>query len=330
MRQFQHDTALAFDDILLVPKGGVPSRADVDLSMNIGSISLEVPVISSPMATITEFQMAQTMADHGGIGIIHRYMSPEDQKEIAVKVGMTMVGAAIGLDDNDRFDTLAQYVDVICIDVANGHDPRLPDYIRHLKMRAERLNVGGIHIMAGNVSTYDGYIRLAMAGADSVRVGIGGGSVCSTRIVSGHGVPTLASLLDIGDRKVAGCGVIADGGIRTPGDAVKAFAAGADAVMLGGMLAGTDETPGSAVDGYKLYAGMASEAYTNKVEGAAVMVPEAGPAEKVLDKIFHGLRSGCSYSGVYKLSDLHKYAEYVTVSNHGSAESKPHALTSQS
>lgn len=192
--------------------------------------------------------------------------------------------------------------------------------------------------MAGNISTYDGFMRLQDAGADSIRVGIGGGSVCTTRIVSGHGMPTLASVIDIRDRLPYGDGasIVADGGIRNSGDAIKALAAGADAVMLGSYLAGTDESPGEIYTDYegheyKSFRGMASAAAqyessgaVSVAEGIATSVEYKGPLAHVLDQFRGGLGSGLSYTGAHTLKELHETSMYISVSQASLGESRPH------
>jgi IMP dehydrogenase len=191
--------------------------------------------------------------------------------------------------------------------------------------------------MAGNVATYDGFKRLADVGADSVRVGIGGGSVCTTRIVSGHGVPTAQSVSDIAMANEYECSIIADGGIRNSGDMVKAFALGADAVMLGSMLAGTDEAPGELFESngslVKHFRGMASSnaqidfsGKASVAEGVSTTIPYKGSVNTIVDQIRGGLGSGCSYSGVQSLEDLYSVSEAIHVSALSVGESKPHAL----
>lgn len=327
--------ALAFDDILLVPFGGVASRAGVDLTMETGNLKLQVPVISAPMSTVTEGHMAASMSLHGGLGIIHRYQSLEERLVNFYEDPSGRAGIAVGLNISEL--ELKQVFDagcsMICIDVANGHDERVVDKIIEIRKYAP----ANLHIMAGNVATYDAYIDLADAGADSVRVGIGGGSVCTTRIVSGHGLPTLQSVMDVAAFKRPECAVVADGGIRTTGDMVKAFAAGADFVMLGNFLAGTHEAPGAPVltdaGWVKEYYGMASAKAQEKagrdpyaIEGAETFVPFNGRsvAER-MKEVRMGLGSGCSYSGVDRLADLCDNAEYVTVTQAGVTESKAHA-----
>lgn len=332
--------ALCFDDILLVPQDSkVNSRKEVDLSMDINRGKMILPVISAPMDTVTEENMAVAMGRAGGLGIVHRYMSIGAQCKMvygAWEYEGLPIGAAVGAKD-DYLERAEQLVTsgacVILVDTANGHS----DYaINAVKQLRSELGTS-VHIMAGNVSTRDAYINLALAGADSVRVGIGGGSVCTTRQVSGHGVPTLASVIDCYEakRSFRGSnlpGIIADGGIRTTGDMVKAFAAGADAVMVGSMLAGTTETPGEVINGRKSYRGMASASaqqdwrgFVGGAEGVDTTTPTRGSVYDVLSDIRAGIQSGCSYSGVDRLADLANKAKYVRVSGASLLETRPHA-----
>jgi IMP dehydrogenase len=328
--------ALCFDDILLVPqKSSIVSRRSVDITMH----DQFLPIVSSPMDTVTGWQMATEIADAGGIGIIHRYMSDAERLsavDLAVNgtrnpqnVGMAISAAEVFNTQllDDAYDLGCSW---ICIDTANGHGDACIKAVSHLK----KYLANRFKIMAGNVSTAEGFIYLAQAGADAVRVGIGGGATCTTRIVSGHGVPTLQSIMDCYEAKNTtntNCLIVADGGIKTTGDMVKAFAAGADLVMLGSFLAGTDEAPGEAVDGFKAFRGMASpeaqqdwRGSVSVAEGITTKVPLKGPVSGIIDTIIGGLGSGCSYSGVQNLSDLAKYAEYIKVSPLSRAESLPH------
>ncbi len=345
--------ALCFDDILLVPQyGNIKSRHEVNLSRSIGfnkrKIDLSLPIIASPMDTVCDTEMCAAMAKAGGLGILHRYMPYPDQ--IVKAQNLISQGASFGVALASNNGYLAQAdnlynigVRLFLIDTANGHGANAIDAVSQL-----RNCFSDAHIMAGNVATVEGFYRLAEAGADSIRVGIGGGSACTTRLVSGHGVPTLASILDISDfikkniismiKKNINCSIIADGGIRNSGDMVKAFAAGADAVMVGSMLAGTDKSPGEIItDIYdnkvKTFRGMASAAAqldgTGKisvVEGISTTIPYKGSVIDILKQIKDGVGSGCSYSGVDSLLDLYSKSEYVMVNPSSINESKPHAL----
>ena len=235
-------TALSFDDVLLVPRfSEVMSRKDIKIQQALkGLHSLRLPIIASPMDTITGTRMACAMDKQGGIAVIHRYNTIEEQAKMVAEVRMLghQVGAAIGVGDTfiERAKALVDAgVNFLCVDVAHGHHTKVRYALGVLK------NTFGddVHLMAGNVATLEAFNDLADWGADSIRVGIGGGSICSTRIQTGHGMPTLQSIMDCAQsyRDVT---LIADGGIRTSGDIVKALAAGADFVMLGSLLAGTD------------------------------------------------------------------------------------------
>ncbi len=336
MRESTIQNPMCFDDILLVPQESpVSSRKDVDLSTEIGRARLRIPVISAPMDTVTEVSMAVAMAEAGGLGIIHRYMSTAKQcsaVHTAWEYHGCTVGAAVGATDDyleRAIQLVASGASLILVDTANGHSNYAIDAVG--KLRAELGQ--DIHIMAGNVATREGYIRLGLAGADSVRVGIGGGSVCTTREVSGHGLPTLASIMDCSDAReyYGGPAIIADGGIKTSGDAVKAFAAGAQAVMLGSLLAGTDESPGEVINGRKQFRGMASnsaqQAWRNSTggaEGITTTAPYRGTVSDVLADFCRGIQSGCSYSGVNKLVDLCDTARFVRVTGRTVSESRPH------
>jgi IMP dehydrogenase len=337
------EKALSFDDILLVPQhSDVKSRKNVDLVMNIGRdnrlINLGLPIIAAPMDTVCDEYMSVVLANMGATGSIHRYMSNEQQINIARNLredGYINNFFAIGAT-GDFFEhaqkLVGEGVSCLIVDTANGHS--------EIAIRAvERLRELPVHIMAGNVSTWEGFKRLSDAGADSIRVGIGGGSACTTRIVTGHGIPTLASIMDIVEhRKDTDASIIADGGIRNSGDAVKAFAAGAHAVMLGSVLAGHDESPGEThydSNGNpisKEFRGMASadaqhsRGYVSVVEGVSTVIPYKGTVVNTLISFENGIKSGISYSGIDKLSDLSVECMYVEVSSLAKGESIPHAI----
>ena len=341
MKKYSSEEMLSFDDILLVPQyADISSRRDVSLRSTIGigtkrSIGLNLPIIAAPMDTVCEWEMASAMRKAGGLGIIHRYMPIEQQAEqikLAVASGK-VVGGSVGATGQFLSDAqllISAGAALILVDVANGHSQYAINAVKNLR------NIFGAqhHIMAGNVSTWEGYARLADAGADSIRVGIGGGSACTTRIVSGHGVPTLASIIDIREHQSYGSGpdIIADGGIKNSGDAAKALAAGANAVMVGRVLAGTDESPGEIVDGRKVFRGMASREAQEEgrgsvsgVEGVSTTVNYAGSVENVLKDFEAGLRSALSYTGVDNVIDFYTQSMYNRVSTNSLNETKPHA-----
>ena len=341
MKEYKSKEQISFDDILLIPQySEVESRRSVDVSTVIGktykSIAMSVPVIAAPMDTVCEWEMAVAIRNAGGLGVIHRYMSIEERvKQVKyVRANNSICVAAIGAKGSyakDAFLLAEAGVSALLVDTANGHSKYAIDAVKSLRQQFGTY----MHIMAGNVSTYEGFMRLSDAGADSVRVGIGGGSVCTTRIVSGHGMPTLSSIMDIRERLPYGEGaaIIADGGIRNSGDAAKALAAGANAVMLGSYLAGTDESPGEVIDGRKVFRGMASKAAqedgngkASVVEGVSTTVPYKGSVAGLIEDFAGGLGSALSYTGANNLREFHEESMYIRSSYASTHESKPHAI----
>ena len=341
VKEYLASNDICFDDILMVPQySEVVSRSSVDLKMHIGGNTwLDLPVIASPMDTVCEKDMAIAIAESGGIGIIHRFMSAKNQIKMVEEVyNHNDLGLSVGAALSSTFveehvqKLIKAGVSMLLIDTANGHSSMAINAVIRLK------NIVGdkVHVMAGNVATIEGYIALDVAGADSVRVGIGGGSMCTTRIVSGHGIPTLSSIINVREAKDKfglNAAIVADGGIRNTGDMVKAFAAGADSVMLGSMLAGTDESPGSlhfkGDKKFKVFRGMASkEANKHKdiavAEGVSTMIPYKGSVKDIIKNIKGGIGSGCSYSGVDFLCNLYQESMYIRVSPLTVKESLPH------
>ncbi|HHZ95982.1 MAG TPA: guanosine monophosphate reductase [Flavobacteriales bacterium] len=335
--------SLAYDDVLLVPQySDIRSRSEIETDTDLGNgLALELPLLSSPMDTISEKEMAVSLAAAGACSVIHRYNTIEQQTVMVSsaieEIGPSArVGAAVGVSGDflNRASVMrAIGASFICVDVAHGHHILMKEALQTL-----RTALGDdLHIMAGNVATLQGINDLADWGANSVRCNIGGGSICSTRIQTGHGMPGLETIFECAktDRDVT---IIADGGIKNSGDIVKALAAGADAVMVGSMLAGTDETPGNMLqdsDGkkWKVYRGMASKEAQmdwrgrySSFEGVATRVPYRGPVEVILEDIERGIRSGFSYSGARNLKELHAVARFVSQTSSGISESKTHIL----
>ena len=331
-----------FDDVLLTPQySEIKSRKEIDLSSSLHFLGdLQLPIISSPMDTVTGSSMAIAMHHAGGIGIIHRYNSIEEQAALVNDVcmeGRCNVGAAVGVTGDFEERACALYdagAKVICVDVAHGHHALVKKALKTLR------SVFGdkIHIMAGNVATVEAFNDLADWGANSIRVGVGGGSICSTRIQTGSGVPTLHSIFECArsDRNAI---LIADGGIKNSGDIVKALAAGADFVMLGSLLAGTKESPGTIVYNSlvdkktKEYRGMASveaqidwRGHTSSIEGVTTTIDYKGPVRGILDALEAGIRSGLSYSGVRSIQDLQSRGKFILQSSLGMIESRPPIL----
>ena len=330
--------SLSFDDVLLVPQySDIRSRAaDIDLANDLGSINLQLPIISSPMDTVTEVPMATTIHALGGLGIIHRYNTVEEQSGMIQEASRSAyTGAAVGVT-GDYLERANAAVDagakVLCIDIAHGHHVLMKGALHKLR---ETLGYD-IHIMAGNVATLEGFNDLADWGADSIRVGIGGGSICSTRIQTGHGTPTFQSILDCARSDRDAC-LIADGGIKNSGDIVKALAAGADFVILGSLLAGTTESPGDILykhgERYKTYRGMASveaqtdwRGHTSSIEGVSSCVHFKGELKLVINNLIAGVKSGLSYSGCRDIISLQARSTFIEQTSSGAFESSTHIM----
>ena len=328
---------LTYDDVLLVPQySDIESRSEVSLATELGrGVDLKLPIISSPMDTVSETDMAGDLGDLGGLSIIHRYNSIEEQAGMIASLGgEVLVGAAVGIA-GDYIDRAIACVEagakVICVDVAHGHHILMKKAIKKIRKAVGKK----IHIMAGNVATLEGFNDLADWGADSIRCNIGGGSICTTRVQTGHGVPGLETIFQCAksDRNAK---IIADGGIKNSGDIVKALAAGADAVMLGSLLAGTSESPGRTfkdTDGKlrKVYRGMASaeaqkdwRGRVSSQEGVSSSVPWRGPVGNVIEGLERGIRSGLSYSGARSVKELQAKAQWLQQSNASTTESSAH------
>jgi len=333
--------ALTYNDVLLEPQySDIKSRSAINTSSilrgNGPTTRLELPIIASPMDTISEEEMGVSMWQEGGLAVVHRYNTIKEQAEILdgiiIKANCN-AAAAIGTtgDYLDRATALYDAgVRILCVDVAHGHHILMKEALHELR----EVFGDAVHIMAGNVATLEGYNDLVDWGADSVRCNIGGGSICSTRIQTGHGVPGLQTIIDCA-RSDRNAPIIADGGIRNSGDIVKALAAGADFVMLGSLLSGTDETPGDVIntrDGnVKAYRGMASKdaqiewrGRTASLEGVATTVPCKGPVDEVLTELERGIRSGLSYSGCRSISELQAKSVFVRQTASGQLESSAH------
>ncbi len=336
-------TGLTFDDVLLTPNyNGIRSRQDVTARSAMGDIAFESPIVSANMDTVTGIEMANVMTRLGGLGILHRFMTIEQNvAELRKADDPARVGVSIGVEDAglERAEALIDAgARIVCVDVAHGHSKLVNRTIRTLREKYK----GNIVLIAGNVATYAGADYLAAAGADVIKIGIGPGSACTTRIKTGFGVPQLTAIMSC--RQVDRA-LIADGGIRTPGDAVKALAAGASFVMLGGMLAGTEETPGEVLvrrdaEGVehrvKVFRGMASReaqedfmgqmADWKTAEGVAMEVPVRGSAVDVIRDVMGGIRSGLTYCGAATISEMQRKAQFIVVTPAGRDESRAHGL----
>ncbi|MEY4206744.1 MAG: hypothetical protein RL255_581 [Actinomycetota bacterium] len=345
---------LTYDDVLLLPDASevVPSEVATKTSLT-RRISLDIPLISAAMDTVTESAMAIAMAKLGGIGIIHRNLAIEEQVTHAklVKGAGLIVGAAVGVGDDGfkRAEELIEVgVDVIVVDTAHGHHRAVLDAIERIKNK-----YSDQEIIGGNVATRAGAQALINAGADAVKVGVGPGSICTTRVIAGVGVPQITAIMEAAKAcKKADVPLIADGGLQFSGDIAKAIVSGADSVMLGSLLAGCDESPGELIESggkkFKRYRGMGSlgamqsrgesKSYSkdrymqDDVLSEDKLVPEGiegkvayrGPVADVVHQLVGGLRSGMGYAGAEDISALQKRGRLIQITSAGLQESHPH------
>ncbi|WP_430487224.1 IMP dehydrogenase [Lactobacillus delbrueckii subsp. bulgaricus] len=357
---------ITFDDVLLIPAESHVLPNEVDLSTQLApNLKLNIPLISAGMDTVTEGRMAAAMAKMGGLGVVHKNLSiqaqadevrlakntpvtAEDTYAAVDKDGKLLVAAAVGVtsDTFERAKALFEAgADAIVIDTAHGHSAGVLRKIKEIRDHFPHNTLIG-----GNVATAEGTRALFEAGVDVVKVGIGPGSICTTRVVAGVGVPQLTAIYDAADvAREFGKPIIADGGIKYSGDVVKALAAGGNAVMLGSMLSGTEEAPGDVQQGsdgrlVKSYRGMgsvgamsqqngSSDRYfqggvneANKLvpEGIEAVVSYKGTVSNVVYQILGGLRSGMGYCGAENIDKLIETAQFVRISNAGLRESHPH------
>lgn len=354
---------LTFDDVLLIPAESSVLPREVDLSTQLApNLKLNIPIISAGMDTVTEGNMAIAMAENGGLGVVHKNLSIEAQVAEVEKVknaevtheeaavdseGHLLVAAAVGVT-TDTYERAAALVkagaDAIVIDTAHGHSLPVLEKIKEFRQKFP-----DVTLIAGNVATASGTRALFDSGVDVVKVGIGPGSICTTRVVAGVGVPQITAIYDAASAaKEYGKTIIADGGIKYSGDVVKALAAGGNAVMLGGMLSGTTEAPGSIFENdgqkYKSYRGMGSLGAMNQShgssdryfqagqniakklvpEGVEALVPYKGDVSDILYQIDGGLRAGMGYTGSKTINDLIENSEFVQITGAGLRESHPH------
>lgn len=352
---------ITFDDVLLIPQKSNILPHQVDLKTRLTkNINLNIPVLSAAMDTVTESKMAISMALFGGAGVIHKNLSIERQVEEvtlvkSVKVvpipefkpaldvkNRLLVGAGVSTSQNTlaRVEALVKAeVDFVIVDSAHGHSQGVINLVSEIKTAFPQLQV-----IAGNIATKEAAQDLVAVGADAVKVGIGPGSICTTRVVAGVGVPQISAIMEVYEYcQEANIPLIADGGIKYSGDVVKALGAGANTVMLGSILAGTDEAPGEVIqiDGrtYKTYVGMGSLAamvrgssdryfqqQNQKLvpEGIESIVDAKGPAQEIIYQLLGGLRSGMGYTGSETIDLLRQNAKFTHITNAGLVESHPH------
>lgn len=355
--------AYTFDDLLLVPAKSEVVPAQVKLQTRLtDKITLNIPIVSAAMDTVTEDAMAIMLAKLGGMGFVHKNMPVEAQAAMIKAVKETevessfedanidpqrrlRVGAAVGVGESslERVRALVDAgVDIVAVDSAHGHSQGVIDTVRMIRAEFPELDIVG-----GNIVTAQGATDLIYAGANVIKVGVGPGSICTTRVVAGVGVPQLTAVNDVYSvARQYGVGVIADGGIKLSGDIAKALAAGGSCVMLGGLLAGTEETPGEVMEVFgkkvKGYVGMGSLSAMQRgssdryfqggvselkklvPEGIEATVPFKGSIRDVIYQMLGGLRSGMGYCGCGTIEEMHQKAQFVKITGAGLRESHPH------
>ena len=333
---------LTYDDVQILPKySEVTHRKDCSISTYVTkNWELRIPIVSSPMDTVTECIMAQEMNELGGLGIIHRFLPIKEQAQQVGGVTLGVSSAAIGVtgDFIERAQELVQSgCKILCMDVAHGHHKLVKEAMRRLKNEVN----GNFDFLVGNISTRESARDLCEWGVDGLRIGIGAGSLCSTRIQTGVGVPMVSSIRDcvsVADEYDVPC--MADGGIRNTGDVCKGLGSGADTVMLGSLLSGTKESPGVITKQgqwpnevlQKKYRGSASveskldRGEQKNVEGYSTTVPYKGKVKRIISDVIDGLKSSMSYVGATNLEEFHSKCELIKVTNAGVIEAKPHLL----
>ena len=342
--------SLTFDDVTLIPQySSVLPSETITYTKLAHNLDLQIPLMSSAMDTVTESKMAIALSKSGGIGIIHRNLSIERQVQEVKKVKKNnfLVGAAIGINSKDieRADELSKAkVDMIIIDTAHGHTQKVLFMIKKIKKKLKKCV-----LCAGNIATGKAAKFLADSGVDIVKVGIGPGSICTTRLVTGIGVPQLSAVLQVKKAlKNYKTRIISDGGIKFSGDIAKAIAAGADAVMIGSLFSGTTESPGKIFKQkgklFKNFRGMGSVGamsigsadryYQKKIKNVSKYVPEGvegivkfkGPVNKIIYNLIGGLKSSMGYLGAKTIKDLQKKGEFVKITKAGFYESMVHNI----
>lgn len=334
MPRIETDLKLDFKDVLFRPKRStIRSRADVDLSRsfvfrNSGRTYDGIPIMASNMDTIGTFEMAKKFSKHGLFTVVHKHYSPEAWKQFAIEnkdhLKNVSISSGMRAGDLEKLKVILELVpeiEYICLDVANGYSEHFVEFVKQVRKEFPHHT-----IMAGNVVTCEMVEELILAGADIIKVGIGPGSVCTTRKKAGVGYPQLSAVIECSDAAHGlGGHIISDGGCTCPGDVSKAFGAGADFVMLGGMLAGHDESGGETVEKngkrFKQFYGMASKTAMSKhsgdlqeyraSEGKTVEILYRGPVEDTVLDILGGVRSTCTYVGASKLKELSRRTTFI-------------------
>lgn len=334
----------SYGDILIIPKyNKVISRKDVELRTRVTrNYEIDIPLIAANMNTICDSKMAIALGKLGGLGVIHRFMTIEEQAEEVRKVKQEklIVAAAIGVKDvKERTAALVKAgVNILVIDIAHGHSKYAGKTLDYLKEHYPKID-----IMAGNIATKDGAEYFLSKGADAIKIGIGPGSLCTTRSMTGAGVPQITAIMDVYEATKGEIPICADGGIKNPGDVVKALGAGANTIMSGSIFAGTEETPGKIMEKngkkFKQYLGSASYEVSMKkaelnnekkevisVEGKEMIVPYKGSIEPIVRKFLGSLASGMTYIGAKKMINLIGKADFIEMTSAGKEESRAHGI----
>lgn len=342
---------LTYDDVLLLPNYSEVLHAQVSFKTSLApTLNLDIPIISAPMDTVTEAKMLIELGKLGGLGILHRNLTIEEQTtqiKQALQAGVVAAAAiGVGQDLQERVDSLVSCgTKILCIDSAHGYQKSIMEAIVQIKK-----SYPDVILIAGNVATYDGAKALLEKGADILRVGMGPGSICTTRVMSGVGVPQLSAVIQTSQAaREFGRHIIADGGIIQSGDIVKALAAGASAVMLGSLLAGTEESPGETMniqgETFKAYRGMGSVASMKRgsasrygqeltehqlqalvPEGVEGLVPFRGYLHDHIHQLLGGIRAGFFYQGCQTIKELQEKARFIRITHASALESRPHSI----
>lgn len=336
---------LTYDDVSIVPKyNNILSRRDVDLTTRVTrNYKIKVPILAANMDTVCESEMAIALGKLGGLGVIHRFMTIEEQvKQIKkVKKQGLLTAAAIGVKDVEkRAGALAEAgLEIIVIDIAHGHSKYAGETLEYLKEKYPSIDV-----MAGNIATEDAARFFLSKGADAVKVGIGPGSLCTTRLMTGVGIPQLTAIMRVCEYIRGQIPVCADGGIKKPADVAKALGAGADTIMSGYLFAGTDEAPGEIIERngkkFKLYRGSASHDVAVKkaeldgekdkeiinVEGEKTLTPYRGSIEPIIKHYCGALASSMTYLGARNMMEFIGRAEFIEQTNSGIEESRANGV----
>lgn len=335
----------SFEDVLIVPKyNKIISRKEVSLKTKITkNYEIDIPILVANMDTTCEAEMAIAIGKLGGLGVIHRFNTIQEQaRQIKlVKKHKLIAAAALGVKDyEERLDALAKAgVNIIVLDIAHGHSKYAGKTVEHIKQ-----NYPKIDVMAGNIATKDAAEYFLSKGADAIKVGIGPGSMCTTRIMTGAGVPQLTAIMDAYEATQGRIPICADGGIKNPGDVAKALGAGASTIMSGSIFAGTKESPGKIIKQkgkyFKLYRGMASYDATLKkkkldgktkneiisIEGEKTLIPYKGPIEPIIKKYLGGLASAMTYIGAKEMDSFIGKVDFIEISAAGYKESTAHGV----